>query len=45
MTCFVVQDMVGRGLARGHKVGVEFLIGHDAVYVELGSKVADEDGI
>ena len=45
MTGFIVQGMVGRGLAGGDKAGVEFLIGRDAVRVMLGSKGAYKDGI
>ena len=45
MTGFIVQGMVGRGLAGGDKAGVEFAIGRDAVRVMLGCKGAYEDGI
>ena len=45
MTGFIVQGMVGRGLAGGDKEGVEFRIGRDAVRVMLGCKGAYEDGI
>ena len=45
MTGFIVQGMVGRGLAGGDKVGMDFGIGRDAVRVMLGCKGAYEDGI
>ena len=45
MTGFIVQGMVGRGLAGNNKAGMDFAIGCDAVHVMLGCKGAYEDGI
>ena len=45
LACFIVQDMVGRGMARHYKVGVDLLIGCDAGPIKFGSKGADQDGI